>query len=385
MFGPALTGGDIPGLVERYLETAARKEGVVNFGTWDFREPFNVLLHDLVHEARLSPRGRLVTPYYLMQLLRMRLRVQHAASQQQPATIQRPIFVLGLPRTGSTLLHTLLSHHPDLRAPTFWESHHWPRGDWRDFVTQRQCDAQLLAVSMLAPDFRRIHELGTLAPHECVSIQALSFRSMQFHAAYRLPNYNRAMSRAGYDWLPAYRWHAQHLGLLQQDQRRWVFKAPAHMLGIGSLMQVYPDALFVQTHRDPATVIPSMASLTASLRRITSNEHNPDEIGADVNNLWLHGITQVMQQRVLNPTLNARFFDVRYDRLMANPANLLQQICRFSGLTWQQAYAETIANTLKQNPAHKHGKHAYSLAQFGLQPEQLAEQYADYNHQYLNV
>ena len=361
------------------MEVAARKEGHVDFGSLDFVEPFEQMLSDLTHQARLSGVGHLVTPYYFTKILRMRLRVQRAAQTDTMCAIQRPVFILGLPRTGSTILHELLSLHPVLRAPTFWESHYWPEGGWRDQLTQGLTHAQLFAVDRLAPTFRRIHELQTMGPHECVSIQGYAFRSMQFHAAYRLPDYNRWMT-SGCDWRPAYQWHARHLGLLQQDRQRWVLKAPGHMLGLAALLETYPDALFIQTHRHPTAVIPSMASLTRSLRGITTNHHDPEEIGRDVNALWWKGIHNVMTMRKNDPALNDRFLDLNFAALMAEPLKCLSRIIEHTGLdqNLSEPYLNRAHQYIQQRPQHRHGKHAYNVDQFGLSNQALCDQYADY-------
>lgn len=381
MFGPRLIEQPLSKLREKYMEAAARTVGHVDFGPLDFIEPFELMLHDLVAESRLSPLGHLVAPYYLMQILKMRLRVQKASSQLTPTTIKKPIFILGLPRTGSSLLHELLDSHPDLHAPTFWASHHWPATKGKNLLTQNISRAQVAAVDVLAPTFRRAHSLAALKPHECVSIQGYSFRSMQFHVAFRLPNYNRWMIDHS-DWAPAYAWHKKYLGLLPAASKRWVLKAPGHMLGLKALLAAYPDARFIQTHRNPLEVIPSMASLTLSLRGLASRHLDPKEMGRDVHELWHHGLNNVMFARAADPSLNERFFDIGYRNLIDQPHQSLRDISNFMDLEWSDVFDEKISRHLNKSPQHRDGKHTYSAEKFGLDPTQLNLDYADYTHQY---
>jgi hypothetical protein len=382
VFGPRLIEQPLSELREKYMAAATHSVGYADFGPLDFVEPFELMLHDLVAESRLSALGHLIAPYYLKQILKMRLRVQRASSQESPVSIDKPIFILGLPRTGSSLLHELLDSHSDLQAPTFWASHHWPATRSKNLLTQSITRAQVAAVDVLAPTFRRTHSLAALKPHECVSIQGYSFRSMQFHVAFRLPSYNRWMVD-GCNWAPAYDWHKKYLRFLPDTGRRWILKAPGHMLGLKALITAYPDARFIQTHRNPLEVIPSMASLTQSLRGLASRHLDAQEIGRDVHELWHHGLNNVMLARAADPSLNERFFDIGYRRLIDDPHQSLRDISSFIDLKWTKVFDEKISAHLNKNSKHRHGKHTDSAEQFGLDPAQLNLDYADYTDEYL--
>ena len=380
MFGPSLTG-PVADLRDAYLESAARAEGYVEFGTTDFIEPLDIMLGDLVHRANLTRLGHLVSRYYLKQLLRMRLKIQRAGPTMA-GRIKRPIFILGLPRTGTTLLHELLSQHDALRAPTFHESHRYDDPNRWDIISRGLTHAQLAAVDVMAPTFKRVHELRAHGPHECVSIQAYAFRSMQFHVAFRLPHYNQWMM-SQCDWQPAYRIHAQYLSQLTRNQERWVLKAPGHMLGLGALIRQYPDAVFIQTHRDPLEVIPSMASLTLSLRRMAARILDREEIGRDVNELWHRGIYGVIEAREADPALDSRFIDIQYQDFLSDPISTLRDIARFADLTWTATHSESARKHIADHPKHRHGRHQYTLEQFGLNKSELSEQYRAYQRAHL--
>ena len=393
---------------EAHLEAASRATGLVGYGTLDFIEPLDLMLADLVHEARLSRRGHLIAPYYIQQILRLRI-VAAGAEARNRATLQttatpgrmlnngsdnapddgldrgpdeRPVFILGLPRTGSTLLHGLLALHPDLRAPTFWESHHFPGTRLHNVVARTLTRLQLFAVDKLAPTFRRIHSLAALAPHECVSIQGHAFRSMQFHVAFRLPTYNRWMMQAC-DWRPAYEWHQKYLSQIAPVETRWVLKAPGHMLGLAALLSVYPDAIFIQTHRQPREVIPSMASLTRSLRQMASKRHDMEEIGRDVQALWHKGLNDVMRSRSQDETLNARFLDVSYRELVEDQHTVLSRITGHLGIEDNRQWQEKIARFARKNPQGRHGRHHYRAEEFGLSDRGIDHAFEDYRTHYL--
>lgn len=388
-FGPSLTDHNVTRLRTAHMNRACDAVGLNDFGPDDFVTPLEVMLDDLVHHARLSRFGHLITPYYLQQILRERLRVQAAISSRGETdsktnneASKSPVFILGLPRTGSTLLHELLDLHPTLRAPTFWESHHLPQNSARNIRTKALTYAQVEVVDWLAPTFRRIHKLRAMGPHECVSIQACTFRSMQFHAAFRLPTYD-AWMRDEFDWEPAYTWHRRHLDVLSEVKSRWLLKAPAHMLGIDALVTAYPNARFVQLHRNPSEVIPSMASLSLSLRAMASKRHDPHELGHDVAGLWHKGLMAVMAARAKDAALNTRFLDIPYRSFITDPLAKLETISNFIDIPFTIGYTNTVQSYLDKHRQHRHGVHKYDLAQFGLTTQTINDMYRPYLQNYL--
>ena len=187
-----------------------------------------------------------------------------------------------------------------------------------------------------------------------------------------------AWMRADFDWRPAYAWHRRHLALLSGDIIRWVLKAPAHMLGIDALHKTYPDARFIALHRNPLEVIPSMASLTLTLRRLTSRKHDLTEIGHDVDALWRKGLNTFMRARDAEPGLADRILDVPYLDLVRAPQDALRRICAFIGVPWQDEFSAAVTRHLEANPKDRHGAHRYTLEQFGLEPGALREAYNPY-------
>lgn len=368
------------------LNAARTTTRLSDFGSDDFLEPLDLLLEDYHQSANLNAFGVMGAWIYLHRMLcnRLRLNKFHQQHHLDAEQIKAPLFILGLPRTGSTLLHELLANHPDLRAPLFWEATFVPGKNAVDKARQWVTSAQINIVDRLTPEFRSVHSLGTFLPHECITLQALSLRSMQFHAAHHLPRYNQWLNHC--DWQPAYDYHRRYLAWLQHNEtsRRWVLKAPGHLLSIKALLATYPDAKIIQLHRDPVEVIPSMASLFAALRVPFSKQADMTEIGRDVTTQWQSGLTKTMAFRDQNPDIAANIMDVHYQDLVQQPMTVADRILAFANLQKSGAIEQKFQQYLAANPKGKHGSHTYSLAKFGLNEASLQSQFADYNARYLN-
>ena len=323
-----------------------------------------------------------------MRLLCNRLRLE-AMWQNDPCiaseTLRGPIFILGLPRTGSTMLHEALALHSALRAPRFWESAFIPKRDPMDLYRALAAAGQITIVNRMAPNLKGIHRLGARLPHECVTIQAHAMRSIQFHAAHRVSAYNRWLQTC--DWEPAYRWHARYLKVLQcgGEEARWLLKAPSHMLGLTALDRVYPDAKFIQLHRDPLEVIPSMASLSVALRSAFSEVVDEWEVGRDTADQWSRGLANTLRQRKRNADLDARFIDINYKELLSQPVNVVQRILEFMGLPNTTSFGEMLERYLARNEKGRYGRHTYSLKRFGLEQSSLENRFSEYRAEYLRM
>ena len=370
---------------EKLLRLASRTTGLDDFGHDDFLEPLDLLLAGYASTAKLNWLGRVATQVYLHRMLSNRLRLQNYIKRfphVSEVKIERPIFILGLPRSGSTLLHELMDCHPNLRAPMFWEATFVPDQSAMDRCRQLVTALQINVVNVISPGFQAVHQLGTFRPHECITLQALSLRTMQFHAVHDVSDYNAWLETC--DWQPAYNMHMRCLQWLQfngKDQR-WVLKAPGHMLSIEALNRTYPDAKFIQLHRDPCEVIPSMASLFLHLRTPFASEVDRQAIGQDVTRQWQQGLHATMQQRAADTGLDSRFLDISYRDLVSDPLARMQEISAFCGLNEDEATTQLFADYLAQNPKGRHGAHRYSLEQFGLTRALLEWAFADYRKQY---
>jgi hypothetical protein len=367
------------------LDAACRATGLDDFGGDAFREPLRLVLEGLETEARLTLLGRVVARRDLLGLLTNRLRLaedrkRHPGIAEQG--IARPFVIIGLPRTGSTILHHLISQDPASRAPQAWEvmtpSPPPESASYDSDPRIAEAERKLQWLDWLAPDFKAIHPLGARLAIECIAILAHSFMASRFHTTYRMPAYQAWLKKQ--DMRPAYVYHRQFLQHLQWRTRaeRWVLKAPAHLYALDALLAIYPDALVVQTHRDPRMVLGSVASLTLSLQSAFAEPLDLAEIGREVVQSWSEGLERGMHVRHSDPAGARRFFDVRYQQLLADPIGTVRQIYQHFGLSLTAEAEQRMRGHLGDNPQHKHGRHAYDLKAFGLDGPSLDEQFRSY-------
>jgi hypothetical protein len=369
---------------EALLDAARRATGLSDFGGTGFHGPLAILLRALEREARLTLVGRIAARSDLVGLLGNRLRLE-ADRQRYPGIaqerIRRPLFIVGLPRTGSTLLHHLLAQDPASRVARAWEVMEPsppPESARRDPDPRiARAAARLRWFDRLAPDFKAIHPLGAELPLECIAIMSASFVSPRFHTTYHVPSYQTWL--AGEDLRPAYEFHRRFLQHLQwrAPAGHWVLKAPSHVFGFESLFATYPDAVVVQTHRDPLTVLGSVASLTLVLQRAFTDHLDPVEIGVEVTQRWSSGLERAIQARQ-DGHLDERFLDVRYQDLVRDPMATVRRIYERFGMTLTAQAEARMQRFLAANPKDQHGSHRYSLEGFGLDVGDLAHRFKGY-------
>ena len=352
------------------LDTARKRTSLDDFGDDSFHEPLRRLLDSLENEARLNFMGKLASRQEILQILVNRLQLQRdraAFPGIREQTIRSPLFIIGLPRTGTTLLHALLAQDPRNRSPLTWEVMHPSPPDDTD-VKQRIAHAakSLAWLDRLAPDFKAIHLTGAELPQECVAIMSHAFMSDEFDTLFNVPSYRDWVEAA--DMRPAYAFHREFLQHLQLrlPARRWVMKAPAHMFSLGALFDTYPDARIVQTHREPLDVIPSTASLIVVLRSVFSNHVDPALIGRETSIFWAQMLEAYMQTRDNRPA--AQFFDINYDEIVRDPLAAVRRLYLHFGDELTPEAEQRMRDFLARNPKDRHGRHRYTLAQFGLDP-----------------
>jgi hypothetical protein len=374
---------------ENLLDVARRKTGLDEFGSPPFEEPLRRLLESMEAEARLNPMGRMATRYDLVHLLVNRLHLEEdrkrnpAIAEEEP---RRPIFIAGLPRTGTTLLHSLLALDPASRVPLTWESMYpSPPPEAATYLTDRRIalvDSQMRWFHRMLKDFNRIHPVGARLPIECLVITSHAFLSYQYETTHRLPSYLEWLE--GQDLRPAYEVHRRFLQHLQWrcPGERWVLKAPAHMFDFEALFSVYPDACVVMTHRDPLEMTASNASLTATLRGAFSDEVDPLEVGPECSRRWAEAIGRALRSRDRGCAAAERFLDLYYVDLTADPVGAVRKVYAHFELPFPDGLAERIGAFLRENPKDKFGKHRYSLEQFGMTLEEETKRYAAYRERF---
>lgn len=374
---------------DELMRTAMRRSGLSEFGDPLSKSALEVLTASLGAEANLSFWGRILTRHYLLELIENRLRLidhwrRHPEIPRCP--IPRPLFITGLPRSGTTLLHNLLAQDPANRACTHWEAMlPWPPPEEETLHTDpriAQTARRLRWSRLLAPKLARAHPMGAEMPQECVAVMAYSFLSPGFDEMYRVPSY-RSWLRAQ-DLRPAYRFHRTFLGHLQwkTSARRWVLKAPSHMLALDAIFAIYPDVCVVQSHRDPVKVLGSVASLSNIVQGMFSNRINPLEIGAEVCRSLHDEVGRGMAFRDHNPHLEPHFVDVHYSRLVRDPLHTVKEIYDRFGLSLSAEAEHKMRDWLSRAAGARRKRHVYRLKDFGLDAREVALRFAGYRERF---
>ncbi len=373
--GPALG-------IEALKRAAERRTGFSDLGSWPLDEPFERLLDAYHREARLTTLGRITVREMIVSQLEnlLHMEAERAANPAIAARpITRPVFIIGLPRTGTTLLHNLLSEDTESRVPLTWEvmfparRADTPAGEQ---VLRDNTAMRLDWANRLAPEFKRIHPMAPELPQECIAITANVFASIQFHTTHDVPSYEDWFEQSGQSL--AYEFH--HRFLQHLDARRsgkcWLLKAPGHLFGLDALLERYPDARIVQTHRDPLRVMASMASHATVLRKAFSDDAEPAAIAADWTRRWADALDRFLQIRDRAPA--EQFLDVAYESLENEPLATVERVYEFLGWPLRPQARAAMERYLAANPKNKHGVHRYSLSAYGLDRNAAFERFKSY-------
>jgi len=367
------------------LAEASRRTRLDDFGDGRFREPLRLLLDSYEREASLTLLGRFMARTDALRLLENRLRMtaEHRAHPEIAAgAVTAPLFVMGLPRTGTSILHELLAQDPASRVPMSWEVQvPWPPPEAATFDTDPRIaavDKHLSGVDRILPDFKKIHPMGARLPQECVALTAHDFATMIFHTTHRVPSYQAWLETADLRWV--YASHRRQLQYLQWKvpARRWVLKSPGHLWAFDALLSEYPDARIVQTHRDPLKVVASLTSLVTVLRSLASDSIDPLEIARDWTARLARGLDATMRIRAERALPSSQVLDVHFRELMADPIAMVRRIYEHFDMALSSTAEERMRRFLAGNPADKHGAHRYTLAAAGLDVREERRRFAEY-------
>ena len=378
-------GLDLPSLDPDSIARAARRRaGLDDFGGPGWREALEVLCLSLELEARLTTFGRMALRAQLVGALETRLRLIHWAARHpevRDEVIERPWVVVGLPRTGTTLLSLLLGLDPAVRPLLAWEAASpVPPPDLAGHAEDpriAQNAKQTAQLEALNPAILAMHPMGATLPTECVSLLFLDLRSLLIETQGFVPSYGRWLQDA--DMGGAYAMHRLALQVLQSRMptETWSLKTPQHLWSLDALLETYPDARIVWTHRDPARVVPSTASLNLSLQRLNSSRGDPLEVGADWNDK-LH--LAVSRGIAFDEARDGAEWcaHLQYAELMADPIAAVRGLYARFGDEVSPLHARRMEAWMRDRPQDVHGRHRYELADFGLTREGLEERYEAY-------
>jgi hypothetical protein len=374
---------------EALLARARQTTGLSDFGDDWFLIPLRVLLRAFEDEADLSTLGRIATRGDILRLLQNRLHMVDEAKRHPEMAggeIRRPLFIVGLPRTGTSILHELLAQDPANRVPMSWEvMHPWPPPERASFETDPRIaavDEQLARVDRIIPGFKRMHPMGAQLPQECVALTAHDFASMIFSTTHRVPSYHAWLD--GADLRPVYASHRRQLQYLQWHcpAQRWVLKSPGHLWALDALLAEYPDARIVQTHRDPLKVIASLASLVATLRLLVSRHVDQRAISQEWSANLARGLQKATAVRERKLGDGTEVFDMHFQEFVRDEIAMVRRIYDHFDMQLTGEAEARMRAFLAANPADKHGAHRYTLADAGLDAAEERRRYASYQERF---
>lgn len=367
------------------MAQAERAAGLSDWGWYDIRTPLDVLVRSVNSQAALTPFGERACQERLSLVLANRLRMiedRKRTPQIAEQEIRRPIVIPGLPRSGTTTLLQLLAQDPANRSARTWEALAPSPPPALAGECGRIDDVQglLERAGLTRPELMAIHPFGAEIAEECIFICEHAMTYTGYGAMWHVPDYGAYGAAA--DMSAVFRVHKEVLQHLQygSDAKRWVLKAPTHMFHLPTLVETYPDAVFIQTHRDPGRIIPSLAKLFGALRCLYSDDPAKADIASAAQaqlETWARGLEAMAEFR-RRPGMDARFVDVDYKALLDRPLETLQRVYAALDLPLPDAAAARMRDWLATNVQHRHGAHAYSLAECGLTDAQIERRFGDY-------
>ncbi len=345
-----------------------------------------ILIKSIKEEGGANPFGALAAKTLFERTLYGRFKMEQVLAANpdiEKAEIKEPVFIIGMPRTGTTILHAMMHEDPANRSPLAWECllpYPAPKPEtFEDNDQIKRVTKDFEQLFKLVPDFQLKHYMTADSPQECLSINALDFNSFQPTAQFYLPSYmdwfhNRA------DKLETMRFHKRFLQYLQSGgvkSERWLLKTPVHLMRLPELFEVYPDARIIMTHRHPAKVVASTASLISSVRSLYGDHEDPIRTGHEQAEIWSMYFERFMESR---KKLNKedQIIDLKFDDFVKDQIGVVKKIYdRFDMHLSDEALAK-FKHFLDQNPKDKKGVHVYTLEDFGLKEEEINRQYAHY-------
>jgi Sulfotransferase family len=371
---------------ETLCAEARRRTGLEDFGDPPIEPALSILVNSMELQANPHPLGRFLMRVHLLELLETRLRLVQTWGERSHALfgspIQQPIFITGMPRSGSTFLHELLAEDPENRAPRVWEvmfplpARNRGRNDIDSRV--RKAEASLWWFRRLAPGADSVYPMRAWTPHECVAIHSHTFLSGEFLSICHMPTYQAFLHAA--DFRPTYNWQKRFLQHLQLGcpTRRWVLKSPDHIFALEGLFAAFPDAVIIQMHRDPLEVLRSSSQLTHVLQGLFCRVASLNQLGIREARMLAEGIERIMRFRVAHPELATRFIDVTYQGLVSDPLAIVRQIYRQFDIRLTEAAAERMRSMTSNRSRYRRPNGSPTLAEVGLDAPTEARRFQSY-------
>lgn len=370
-------------------EKAAANCGLAHFGEDPFAENFARFVESVNDEGVLSANGRELTEADILRELRNRLEIRACLSEHPEIlreAVAKPVFLMGLPRSGTTFLQNLFDCDKNLRLLRTWETLHPCPSPAADAASvSRRIEEASRHLNRWRDDvekFDATHLIDATGPDECALILNIAYAQVGFQNYLRVPSF--------FDWLldsadftEVYRFHQSVLKLLQwkAERRRWVLKYPNHMVAMAEIRAVYPDSVFIVTHRDPVQTLASICSLTEQYRAARYENIDRHEVGREMIHFVGRHIDRFLQFRN-GPGGNENVVDVDYYRLVEHPVSTVAEVYRQAGIAMTDTVQHELSKWTAANPKGHRGAHAYRFSDYGLDLDDVNARFELYRRRF---
>jgi len=375
----------IPALDEGKITPEGVTQSVAETKMMQYRKPLDIVMKDL-GKMDLTLVGTMLMHNYFSNIIATRMQVMQYIRQNYLALnrieIKRPVFVVGLPRCGTTITYNLLASDPNVRFVPNWQAQ---CPTLPEAKAKAEVGMGLKASHWLVPDLKKVHDFGIDDPEECIVWMGQTFICYLFVVLVNMPGYWEFLYSQNTDMEGVYRYHKYILQILEhrfpqprtdgKGNKRWVLKSPAHLPYIDFLLQMYPDAQIVWNHRDVVSAFASSCSLVKHFQMLSHEKVDRKAIGQHVltsSQVWLNRALEARRKYPDN------FYDLRFDDLIKDPVEAVHKVYDRFGYDWTPDVEKALRAKYADMPRNKHGEHKYTLAQYGLTTETLESKLAPY-------
>lgn len=348
-------------------------------GEEDYLEPLEILIHSLNKNNKFNQFGKIAFNHQLKNRLKVRRDLEQLHLNNSFSEPSDPVFVIGLPRSGTTFLFNLLSLDVAHRSPLYWEIMSplpITKNEKEEYKRERKINRELKLAKTLIPKLRAMHTIRANTPEECEQIATMNVRSFVYMCMADVPEYIDYLKYCSFD--SVFMWHKRFFQALELNgkPKRWLLKDPSHIGHLPEILKTYPNAKFIHIHRDPTDSVGSFCSLTKNVRSAFSRKVNTNDIGKTVIDFWNHNLNKGMEDR--KQLSSNQIIDINYHDFIQSPLNQIKNVYLQLGFDMTIETENNIESYLSQNQGNTKSDHQYSLDEFGLDKKIIKDQFRDY-------
>lgn len=364
---------------------ATEQTGHYDFGSTEYISSLEILLDAYDRTSQFNEIGQQIAYGTILNCLKGRLYLQ-ASIKNFPECIQykiaKPIFIIGLPRSGTTFLHRLLCYHPENQGIENWlgtfPEPRPERQEWNNNPRYLEVESALTSYHEMNPEIKNIHEMAADKVDECRLILMHCFENVTFQSNATIPDYQDWLYSVNFSSTYEYFYRSLQIIGFNDREKRWVLKDPSHMWSIDYLFKQFPDATVIQIHRDPVEVIPSVCSLVMSAKSMSEPLTSPNELGVQQLEQWAHVLDKTIEFR---KQYSSNFIDIFYNEILDDSIGVLKKIYSHLGEGINHSVIDEIKNQSKVQ-LNKNSNHKYSLGEYGLKNTSVNERFSEYKKHY---